>query len=285
MSLPYDAAIKDLVQSYPRDWLAGVGLPAAGPVAVVNVDLSTVTAAADAIFAVGDPPAYHVTFEFQSGRDAGLSRRVLVYNALLHQRFGVPVQSVVVLLRRVANDAALDGAVRYEVRPGLGGMDFRFEVVRVWERPADELLRGAAGMVPLAPLGALPPGLTPAAGLPAVVHEMADRLRREFTPPAAEKLLATAFVLTGLRVSEEDLLQLYRGVGMLEESTAVQYLLRRGAIKHGRSVLLKQGPIKFGEPDATTRARIEAIDNLDQLDRLLERLMLVNSWQELLEGT
>src|SRR5581483_285647 len=118
MSLPFDATLKDLVQSFPRDWLAALGLPAAGPVATVNVDLSTVSAATDVVFALGDPPASYVTLDFQSSRDAGLSRRVLVYNALLHQRVLAPVHSVVVLLRREANDTALDGAVRYEAQPG-----------------------------------------------------------------------------------------------------------------------------------------------------------------------
>jgi hypothetical protein len=281
MSLPYDAAIKDLVQSYPEDWLAAVGMPAAGPVSAVNVDLSTVSAATDAIFAVGDPPTHYVTLDFQTGRDAGLSRRVLVYNALLHQRFGVPVQSVVVLLRRAANDAALAGRVQYEVRPGLGGMDFHFEVVRIWERPADELLRGAVGTLPLAPLGALPAGLTPRQGLPAVVNEMCDRLARELAPAAAGKLLAAAFALTGLRVSEEEVVQLYRGVGMLEESTSVQYLLRQGAIRELRKLLLRLGRSRFGEADSATGARIEAIDNLDELERLHERSLLVSTWQEL----
>jgi len=205
-----------------------------------------------------------------------------VYNALLHQRFAVPVQSVVVLLRRAASDSALDGAVRYAVEDRLGGMDFRFEVVRVWERPAAELLRGAVGTLPLAPLGALPAGTTPGQGLPAVVRAMHDRLTREFTPPTAEKLLAVAFVLTGLRVSEEDVVQLYRGVGMLEESTAVQYLLRQGAIREVRKLVIRLGR-RLGEPDATTAARLEAIGDLDELERLCERLPLVSTWPELFD--
>src|SRR5581483_10694985 len=55
MSLPFDATLKDLVQSYPLDWLAALGLSAGGPVTPVNVDLSTVTAAGDVVLAIGDP--------------------------------------------------------------------------------------------------------------------------------------------------------------------------------------------------------------------------------------
>src|SRR5437764_10121853 len=118
MSLPFDATLKDLVESYPQDWLTALGLTGPGPVATLNVDLSTVSAATDAVLALGDPPASLVTLDFQSGRDPELARRILVYNALLHQRFGVPVHSVVVLLRRVANDTGLDGVLRYEAQPG-----------------------------------------------------------------------------------------------------------------------------------------------------------------------
>src|SRR5205823_2654034 len=140
-----------LVQSYPQDFLAVLGLTSPGPVTTVNVDLSTVTAATDVVFALGDPPVSYVTLDFQSGRDPGLSRRVLVYNVLLHQRVHRPVHSVVVLLRRAADDPNLDGTFRYEAQPGRGGLDFRFEVVRLWERPVDELLQGAVGTLPLAP--------------------------------------------------------------------------------------------------------------------------------------
>jgi hypothetical protein len=288
MSLPFDATLKDLVQSYPRDWLAALGLPAGGPVAAVNVDLSTVSAATDAVFALGDPPDSYVTLDFQSGRDPGLARRILVYNVLLHQRFRVPVHSVVVLLRRAADDPALDGAVRYEAQPGRGGLDFRFEVVRLWQWPTDELLRGTMGTLPLAPLGALPEGLTLEEALPAVIRRIEERLVSEAVPSAAARLMIATRVLMGMRISEDEVKRILRGSVMsedvLEESTYYQYILRKGAIRHTRQLLLRQGRVKFEEPDAATVARIEAIDNLDQLDRLSERLLLVGSWQELLDG-
>jgi hypothetical protein len=289
MSLPYDATLKDLVQSFPRDWLAALGLPAGGPVAAVNVDLSTVSAATDAVFALGEPPESYVTLDFQSSRDASLARRVLVYNVLLHQRFRVPVHSAVVLLRRAAEDSGLDGTVRYEAQPGRGGLDFRFEVVRLWQRPVDELLRGTVGTLPLAPLGALPEGLTPDEALPVVVRRIEERLVGEATPLDAAKLLTAAYVLTGMRVSEDEAKRIFQGglmlENVLEDSTTYQYILRKGAIRHTRQLLLRQGRAKFGEPDAATVARIEVIDDLDQLDRLGERLVTAATWQELFESS
>jgi hypothetical protein len=72
---------------------------------------------------------------------------------------------------------------------------------------------------------------------------------------------------------------------VFEESTYYQYILHKGALRHTRRFLLRQGRAKFGEPDAATVARIEAIDDLDQLDRLGERLVSVGSWQELFESS
>jgi len=44
MPLPFDAAVKDLVEGYPHDWLAQLGLPGGQHVEVIEAELSTVTA-------------------------------------------------------------------------------------------------------------------------------------------------------------------------------------------------------------------------------------------------
>ena len=67
VSLPFDATLKDLVQAYPRDWLAALGLPATGPVAALNVDLSTLTAAGDVVLGVGYPPELVVDAAIRAG--------------------------------------------------------------------------------------------------------------------------------------------------------------------------------------------------------------------------
>lgn len=53
MSKPYDATGKDLLTSYPTDWLHFLDLPAPG-VEVIDTDLSTVTAASDRVLKVLD---------------------------------------------------------------------------------------------------------------------------------------------------------------------------------------------------------------------------------------
>lgn len=284
MSLPFDATLKDLVQTYPRDWLASLGLPADGPVTPLNVDLSTLSAAADVVLGLGDPLTSLVDLEFQSSRDADLSRRVLVYNTLLHQRFRLPVHSVVVLLRRAAEDSGLDGSVRYGADPSRGGLEFRFEVVRLWQRPVEELLTGAVATLPLATLGAPPAGLSMNELLPSVVRRLEERLRTETPPSVAAKLLTASLILTGLRLDISDVADLFRGVHGMEESTTYQWIMRQGAARHLKELLLRLGRKKLGPPpDALVAVALDAVEDLGRLDRMIEAMPGVNTWIELLE--
>src|SRR5436189_2021578 len=135
MPLPFDATLKQLVQSYPRDWLDALHVPADAPVEVLSPDLSTVTRFADTVLRVGDRGILHL--DFQTGPDAALPRRLLLYNVLLHEACAVPVHTAVVLLRPGAGRAGLRGAVKYQMVPRRGRLDFRFEVIRLWEWPAE----------------------------------------------------------------------------------------------------------------------------------------------------
>src|SRR6516165_1075122 len=128
MPLPFDATLKQLVRAHPRDWLDALGVPAGDPVEVLTPDLSTVTRFADTVLRVGDRGVLHI--DFQSGPDLGLPRRLLLYNALLHEAYAVPVHTAVMLLRPGAGRAGLRGSVSYQMVPRRGRLDFRFEVIR-----------------------------------------------------------------------------------------------------------------------------------------------------------
>src|SRR5436190_21909221 len=138
MPLPFDATLKQLVQAHPRDWLEALHVPVDAPVEVLTPDLSTVTRFADTVLRVGDRGILHL--DFQSGPDAALPRRLLLYNTLLHEAYAVPVHTAVVLLRPGAGRAGLRGAVKYQMVPRRGRRDFRFEVVLHWELQAEDLL-------------------------------------------------------------------------------------------------------------------------------------------------
>jgi len=113
MPLPFDATLKDLVQHFLHDYEVQMVLSDLGPFTPLNVDLSTVTAATDIALGHGDPPDRVVDINFQSGPDEELPGRVLLYHALLHCRYRVPVHSVVVLLRPLADVRQLTGKLGY----------------------------------------------------------------------------------------------------------------------------------------------------------------------------
>jgi predicted transposase YdaD len=109
----------------------------------------------------------------------------------------------------------------------------------------------------------------------------------------AAKLGAATFLLLGLRYPADTLVQLFEGVKMIEESSTYQWLLERGRaegraegkIQEARDLLLWQGSRKFGRPaDAAEVARLESVQNLEQLKDLACRLLIVSTWQDLLVG-
>jgi hypothetical protein len=237
---------------------------------------------ADLVFGLGDPLQEIIHIDCQANASGDLHRDVLVYNALLHRQYRVPVHSIVLLLRREARHRNLDGTVRYEARPARGKMDFGFEVVNLWERPVDQLLHSSLGALPLALLGELPHGMPLEAGLTQVVHQMAERLQREATPEQRGRLLAASYVLAGLRLSRERAQELFQGVPGMHESTTYQAILEEGEAKGMQKALLLQGRKRFGGLDEATRQAVTAITDAERLERLHERLSDVHSWQELL---
>jgi hypothetical protein len=55
-----------------------------------------------------------------------------------------------------------------------------------------------------------------------------------------------------------------------------------GEIKGARKLLIRQGRVRFGRLDKATRAAIEAIDDLERLERPGKRLLSASSWSDLL---
>lgn len=284
--LPFDATLKDILQKFTRDFEEELGLIGPEPASVLNIDLSTITAATDIVLGYGDPPVRLVDLNFQSSRDAELMRRLLTYNALLHQRYGVPVHSVVLLLRPAADDPALTGELRYQAWPRRGRMHFKYEVVRLWQRPVRRVLAGHLGTLPLAPLCRLPDNVPMEDALAGVIRRMDERLQREAPQEVARLLLTAAYVLTGLRIPHDRATQLFQGVRAMRESSTYQAILEEGREEGGREeaqgMILRQGQQKFGPPSDAIIAFLKAITDLERLHRMTDQIPLVSSWDEVL---
>jgi len=268
----------------PEGFLAAFDRPPAGPVKLLNVDLSTVTTAADLVLGLGETPEEIIHLDFQSSAAAWKHADVMVYNALLFAHYRVPVHSVVVLLRPQAGHSNMNGVIRYAARPGRGGMDFGYEVVRLWERPAEELLAADLGVAPLAMLGRLPEGLPLEEGLAAVARRVVERLTQEAPPDRAKKLLTDALLLTGLRVRRDAAVRIFRGVRAMEESDTYLMILDQGEERGLRGIILLLGEDQFGPPNASVKAGLQNITDLDRLKRIARRTPKATSWQEILDS-
>ncbi len=294
MSLPYDATVKDLARVNPRGLVGAFDEPTDLPVSLLNVDLSTVTTSADVVFGLGKPIREIVHFDFQSSASATKHADILVYNTLLHRQYQVPVHSTVILLRPQAVHPNLNGSVAYAPRPRRGRMDFGYEVVRLWDRSAEDLLVSDVSAAPFAVLGALPENMSLETGLASVVQKLIARLQRDTPKDNALRLLTAAYVLSGLRVPRTKALHLFDGVRAMRDSDTFMAIIEEGEAKglkkgrlqgrleEARALLFRIGTRKFGPPGKRVMSAVDAIADIEQLENILERIVEADSWRDVL---
>ena len=113
--------------------------------------------------------------------------------------------------------------------------------------------------------------------------------------------LAATFVLTGLLVPSELVAPMFQGLQIMRESSTYQAILAEGrdegrkeGRKEGRNegrietfqkMILRQGEIRFGPPDAATQQAVTSITNADRLERMSERVVTAATWEEVLATT
>jgi hypothetical protein len=283
MTMTFDATLKDMGRDSPEGFLAVFDEPPTEPVKLLNVDLSTVTTSADLILGLGEPLKEIVHLEFQSAAVAWKHADIMMYNAILFAHKHVPVHTIVILLRREAAHANLNGVIRYAPRPGRGSMDFTYEIVRLWEHPAEELSAADLGVVPLAMLGRLPGNVSLEDGLSAVARRVVERITNDAPPDRAKKLLTDALLLTGLRVQRDVAQRIFRGVRVMQESDTYLMILDEGQEKAFRESILVVGEERFGSPDEAVRAQLANITDLERLKRMHRRAVKAASWQEIFQ--
>lgn len=292
---------RDLIEGDPAGWLAWVGLPIDGPVQAIDSEVSTVLAEVDKVLLVDAQPPWLAHFELQSTRDPELPFRLLQYHALLLRRHQRTVESTVVLLRPSADGPEMSGLFERHSATGALTVSFHFRVVRLWERPVEELLGGSLGILPLAPLADVAP-----ADLPGVFHRVNERLTLEATPDSADLLWAAMTLLLDLRYDRVSLREILREMRRFRDSVVYQVIEEevratveeevrasveeevRASVEEevrldeARRLVVLLGSDRLGPPDAATRETIENIDDLDTLERLIRRVPTAPAWHGLL---
>ena len=307
MAKNYDVVMKELVERDPAARLALLDIPTDGPIGIINTDLSTITTDADKILLVESSEPHLVHMEFQSTRDLELDERLLRYNVIIgydHKRL---VLSYAILLHPRADFRKLTGVLEHKIR-GKRVLTFEYVVIRVWTLPVEHLLTGDLWVMPLAPLANAPENQ-----VSEIVRRVDSRLSSETEPSTARIIMEMTLVLAGLQLDkatiqhfrqglktmtelkESSYYKLVHGEGRLEgrkeglekgrkegRREGLEEGLEKGKITGARTILLRLGEVRFGKPDKSIRAAIEAIDDLDRLEKLTERILSAKSWRELI---
>ena len=292
----YDAAMRGIFDLHFEDWLERFGIPKGTPVKVLDSDVSSVTARADKVLLISAVVPFILHIECQVSYDPGLIRRMLRYNALLHELHNMPVVSVLILLRRKANGRNYSGQLQYSVEGHSGSIEFCYQIMRVWELDADDLLASGPGLQALSLLSDM------AAKNP---RETVLKLARSLAHRKDWKRIKEwSFSLAAMRYNRAQLEAMFKGVDemltfddVLEVSSvksliinhAKKKALEKGrkeglkqGIEHGRQSLIRIGTILFGVPTPAQRRRIMGIDDFSVLNDLEVQAKNTSNWKELL---
>jgi predicted transposase YdaD len=287
---PFDVTMKNLVEKSPSAWLRFVGVTSTNAqllededLAALDTDLTTVTTTCDKVFRVTAPSPFLLHIEFESeGRN--VPARVHRYGVLLDYKYDPPVQSVVVLLRQQADQPEITGRVERFRPNGRCYLYFEYEVVRVWQIPVEQILEGEIGILPLAPISSVSES-----DLPEVLRRMEQRVDAELTADERDDFWTYTYLMMGLRYRREQSINLLKGVVHMTNSTTYMAILEEGEARgeahgrllEGRNLILRQGRKRFGEPSDEIVAQLNAINSVETIEALAERLLDVENWQDL----
>ncbi len=294
--IPFDVSLKSLISDNPKDWLSLFDLPPGVPIVALDGEVSGISLAADRLFKIGSGrSAYGLHAELESGHTGkALPRRLLEYSVFAEAKHKLLFRSVAVLLTKGANSPSLTGWLERRLPDGTLVHSFHYDVIRVYEIPAEELLLSGVSVVSVVPLGTVP-----ANGLARIVEAMGERFRAEAKDRDELRRLWTASWLlmsaryspglaeTLLKGAVEAMLKLedFPLYNYLQEKGAVQGRqqgLEQGRVEGVRDTILRIGARRFGEPTEATRAALTDISDYERLEAFVERLFEVESWQELL---
>jgi predicted transposase YdaD len=290
---PYDVSINYLIELDPTGWLEWIGLPADGPVESIETDVGTVLAEVDKVLLVNGPTPWIAHIEIQANRDRRLPARLLQYFGLIHHKRTERIETIVVLLRPEADGPELTGKYAPQGDSGPTIATIEYHTVRLWERPADELVNGGIGVSPLAPLASID-----RTQVSAVMTQVYERLRRVADESTASELRNVLTLLLNLRYDEEEVRAMLVDLDELRDTPVYRAIARMGreeGLEAGREegreegrqseaqrLLIELGTEKLGPADRATTAALGEVQELAQVERLLRRLFTASTWQELL---
>ncbi len=68
----------------------------------------------------------------------------------------------------------------------------------------------------------------------------------------------------------------------MRESSSYQAILEEGGMEMAQKMILRLGRQKFGAPSDAILTAVQAITDLQRLERISDRILTVSNWDELL---
>lgn len=293
MSKPFDATLNSLIESNVADWAKFLcdrtGVPP-GPAEVLDTDQSF-TLQSDRLFRVSGSVPVALHLELQSTGHLGIPEELLRYNVAARRTAGVPVHSVILLLRPKATASDLNGYLELPDSRGSTYLTFRYTVIRLWQESFEGLLNAGLGLAPLSLLTneAL-------ADIPTATERFRQRLHDENLPAnVRNEILGYSSVLCGLRFELAKVREtLMRWQDVLQDSVTYQWIHEQGAavgrvegaalgaMKEAQEMLLRLGGKRFGPPPKSIETEIRFIEDRNRIERMAERLFDAAGWDDLL---
>jgi predicted transposase/invertase (TIGR01784 family) len=262
--MSFDSTCRRLAEQFPEDfasWLLGyrVSLTELSP-----TELSLEPICADSLILLqGQAEIIHI--EFQTDPNDDIPMRLADYRLRLHRKFpDKTIHQVVIYLRETNSERV------YQNYFEIAGMYAEFNVVRIWEVPAEDLMAF--------------PGLLPFVGLsytddPIRSLRQAVRQTLNFTDASQQhEAMAATYILAGLKFEETMIAQIIRR-DVIRESVTYQAILREGreegcklALQRERSLVFRLLTKKLGPLDESIRDCVSRL-SFDQLEQLGETLL------------
>jgi hypothetical protein len=186
---------------------------------------------------------------------------------------------VIALMRPEADHEHLTGLHTFG---GAGNrVECRYEVLRVWEQPAEHYLHLGVGMLPLATLGRLPENVSPEAALADVVRQINERLTG-LAEAESIRILTGAFILSGLRLEKQSLARIFRSYGMIKHTNAWDEMIYEGELRALRRCVVRFAQKRMGKPTREQETTLSEVLDSERLERMLDAVQTAANWDELL---
>jgi hypothetical protein len=291
------AELERLCERFPRatNWaelLDGMTVPQEAPAAPeyllpFEFDPTPLPPSIDNYFKVeltdGGSEVIHLRFQrlYQEDLGAILHRE----SEQLRQRYGGSVRTVVLLLWPGADGPAMTGEHRLP-----GGGVYQYNVTRLWEKDADEMVNSPATAV-FAPLARFDPER-----LPEVLRRVGETLTAHAKDEEMlDKMWGLTYCCMGLRYPAEQVNELLAPVlpliyrsqdtkGVLSEGYYEGHSSAQaeGALRATQRWVLTLGGQRLSEPPAGVEAALAGIRSLERLEQLAARVLKTATWQEAL---